>query len=137
LTVVCHRRLPIFLEPAAADIVAAVLSSDDAWKDCLLLAWVLMPDHWHALVELGEDGNLAKAMHLVKGRSSHALSRATGRPGPLWEPGYHDRALRQDDDVVVAARYVIANPIRAGLVDKAADYRFWGCRWPAEESELD
>ncbi|MEW2970339.1 transposase, partial [Pseudomonas aeruginosa] len=38
-------------------------------------------------------------------------------------------ALRKDEDVRVAARYIIANPIRAGLVRKAGEYPHWDCVW--------
>jgi len=42
---------------------------------------------------------------------------------------YHDRALRREYDVVRVARYIIANPLRAGLVDKVGDYPHWDAVW--------
>jgi hypothetical protein len=47
----------------------------------------------------------------------------------LWQRGFHDHALRQDDDLAAAARYVIANPVRRGLVKRVADYPHWDAVW--------
>ncbi|MNN82247.1 hypothetical protein D3C81_1991650 [compost metagenome] len=54
---------------------------------------------------------------------------SVGRKGSLWQQGYHDRALRRDEDLVKLARYVVANPLRAGLVEKLGDYPLWDAIW--------
>ena len=92
------------------------------------LAWVIMPDHLHWLVEL-RAGTLDGVMRRVKSRSTHAINQASGRKGPLWQPGYHDHAVRHEDDLKVLARYVLANPLRAGLVKKLAEYPLWDAIW--------
>ncbi|MFB6261862.1 MAG: transposase, partial [Thiohalorhabdaceae bacterium] len=51
-------------------------------------------------------------------------------PGsPVWQPGFHDRAIRREEDLEAVARYVVANPLRAGLVDRIADYPHWDAAW--------
>ena len=92
-----------------------------------------MPDHWHGLVVLGDHATLADLMRSAKGRSSRAIE-GTGR---LWSPGYFDRALRSDDDLRMAARYVVANPLRAGLVARLGDYPFWDSEWGEESLWLE
>nr|EPB97991.1 hypothetical protein L321_00197 [Pseudomonas plecoglossicida NB2011] len=62
-------------------------------------------------------------------RSSHVLRKAGALSAPVWQAGYHDRALRREEDVVMAARYIIANPLRAGLADKVGDYPHWDAVW--------
>ena len=47
----------------------------------------------------------------------------------VWQQGFHDRALRREDDLVKVARYVVANPLRAGLVRKYGDYPLWDAIW--------
>ncbi len=47
----------------------------------------------------------------------------------LWQKGFHDRALRREEDLVTVARYVVANPLRAGLVEKLGDYPLWDAIW--------
>ncbi|MFH6600691.1 transposase [Ectopseudomonas khazarica] len=92
------------------------------------LAWVVMPDHLHWLVQL-ERTPLNELMRRVKGRSARQINQRLSRSGALWQHGFHDRALRQEEDVRAVARYVIANPIRAGLVRRVADYPLWDAVW--------
>jgi REP element-mobilizing transposase RayT len=81
----------------------------------------------HLLVEQGNE-DLSLTMQRVKGRVSAALRRA--HPGMVvWQPGFHDRALRTDESVIRAARYLVANPIRAGLARGIGDYSFWDAVW--------
>lgn len=47
----------------------------------------------------------------------------------LWQPGFHDRVLRAEDDLVAVARYVVANPIRAGLSRSFGGYPFRDAVW--------
>ena len=90
-----------------------------------------MPDHWHGLVIVGESRPLSALMQRAKTNSSREVGAAFGIH-PLWQAGFHDRALREDEDLRVAARYVVANPLRAGLVDDIADWRHWGSAWGRE-----
>ncbi len=60
---------------------------------------------------------------------SSSIKRSTGRRSPVWQKAFQDRALRKDDDIKVAARYIVANPLRAGLVDRIGDYPYWNAVW--------
>ena len=51
----------------------------------------------------------------------------------MWQEGFHDRALRQEADLRKAARYVVANPLRAGLVTDLGDYPLWDAVWVGED----
>jgi len=85
------------------------------------LAWVIMPDHLHWLVQL-ETVSLNQLMQRLKSRSAITVNRLRESHGPIWQQGYHDRAVRRDEDLRVVARYVVANPLRAGLVKRIGDY---------------
>ena len=95
----------------------------------LSLAWVVMPDHMHWLVQLPDGVSLERLMQIFKGRSARALNVAGLRTGPVWQPGFHDRALRKDEDLLAAARYLLANPLRRGLVQRVGDYPLWDAIW--------
>lgn len=130
LTTVTSGRCPVFEDFWTGCAAARTLASPDTWPASTCLAWVLMPDHMHLLVEQGNEA-LSLTMQRVKGRVSAALRRA--HPGMVvWQPGFHDRALRSDDSVIRAARYLVANPIRAGLVQGIGDYPFWDAVWLEE-----
>lgn len=129
VTVACHRREQRFRNTRAAQDVSRILQCADTWNDAANLAWVLMPDHWHALVQLGPSRALPSVMQRVKSVTARAANAATNRDGRVWQPGYHDRALRHDDCLVNFARYIVANPIRAGLVTRVRDYPYWNAVW--------
>ncbi len=92
------------------------------------LAWVVMPDHFHWLLTL-RSGGLSSLMKQVKGRSAKSINRAAGNIGKIWQGGFHDHALRHDEDLAAIARYIIANPLRAGLVERIGDYPLWDSVW--------
>ena len=88
------------------------------------IAWVVMPDHIHWLFQL-QDKPLAEVMRVFKGRSAYDINQELGRKGILWQRYYYDHALRDNEDIRGAARYIIANPLRAGLVKHIGDYPHW------------
>lgn len=87
-----------------------------------------MPDHFHWLIEL-QSGSLSELMQKTKSLSTKAVNQATGRNVGLWQRGFHDRALRREEDLAKMARYVVANPLRAGLVERLGDYSLWDAIW--------
>ena len=68
-------------------------------------------------------------MRSLKGRTSRIVNELRQTRGPVWQPGFHDHAVRSGEDVVAIARYVVANPLRAGLVRSVGDYPFWNAKW--------
>ena len=99
------------------------------------MAWVLMPDHGHWLVQVGDGDHLASIMNRIKSATARAYNEQRGRTGALWARAYHEHLLRGDDDVKGAARYLVANPVRAGLVKRVGDYPFWDAVWIGDRSE--
>jgi len=112
----------------AAD-ASRILGDATSWAPSRLLAWVLMPDHFHGLVQLADGDELGHCVGRIKGISARALRADHPGVGRIWDRGFHDRALRAEEDVRAAARYVIANPLRAGLVERVGDYPFWDAVW--------
>ena len=93
------------------------------------IAWVVMPDHVHWLFQLGDSLSLSAAMKRMKARSAMAIHRLLGRQDQIWQRGFHDHAIRRDEDLKTVARYIVANPLRAGLVEKIGDYPLWDAKW--------
>lgn len=108
---------------------ARLMSAPCDWQASRLLAWVLMPDHWHGLVLLGEGETLAMRIGWLKSSSARGLRRAHPSLGRVWAPGYHDHALRTDEAMTHVARYIVMNPVRAGLVRRVRDWAFWDAVW--------
>ena len=87
------------------------------------LAFVVMPDHLHWLLQINQKQTLSTILKNVKAKSAQAIGQ------PIWQAGYYDHAIRKEEDIVNIARYIIANPIRAGLVNKVGDYPHWDAIW--------
>lgn len=130
VTFTTQLRSPLLVDEATARIASGAFTDPHAWKHSRLLAWVLMPDHWHGLIELGGGESLSGLICRLKANTARCVRLETGGgAGAVWARGFHDRALRQEDDVLSAARYVVVNPIRAGLVKRLGDYPYWNAIW--------
>ncbi|MFT3807447.1 REP-associated tyrosine transposase [Arenimonas sp.] len=129
LTVSTLFRRPVFSDHEAARAVAALHAHPPVWGRSRCLAWVLMPDHWHGLVELGAGDSLEGLMRRFKSISARAVEARHRINGWLWSRGFHDRALRDDESKRKVARYLVATPLRLGLVQNVGDYPYWDAIW--------
>ena len=128
LTTVTEQRRPVFHDFHLGRLVVNQLKHAHDEGIVNSIAWVVMPDHCHWLIELRRK-TLGELMCRLKSRSSVAVNQATHAYGRLWQKGYYDRALRQEDDVKAAARYIIQNPIRAQIASRIGDYPLWDACW--------
>lgn len=128
ITTVTDRRRPVFRNFWCARLLVRELRGSDTLDWSSTWAFVVMPDHLHWLVELRE-AELSRLVLRVKSRSAIEINRFLGRSGRMWQKGFHDHALREEEDLRAVARYVVANPVRAGLVQTVRDYPHWDARW--------
>jgi REP element-mobilizing transposase RayT len=131
LTTVTHGRQPVFRDFSLARCCINAMRFQHDLGRVSSLAFVVMPDHLHWLVELLE-GELSGLMKSVKCQVTNRVNAASGHSGSIWQTGFHDHALRKDEDLMAAARYLVANPLRAGLVERLAEYPHWDAIWLAE-----
>lgn len=129
VTTVTQQRHPWFADFSCAAVAARCIDSQSLWSGGDMMAWVLMPDHAHWLLRLGPQASLSSLVNRVKSASARAVNCLLQRSGALWAAGFHDHALRRDEDLKQAARYLVANPVRAGLVSRIGDYPFWNAVW--------
>lgn len=122
---------PRFADPACARLVAAATVRPGTWGDATLLAWVLMPDHWQALLRAGAGGaagGVDDALLRFR-RATSARLYEHCRVTPLWSEHVQQRALARDADAMQVGRDLIALPVRSGLVERIGDYPYWDCAW--------
>ena len=129
VTAATQARQPFFDHPDAAQSAARCFIEPTVLGDAVLLAWVLMPDHVHWLLQLGSRDTLATVVNRLKSAPARKANEALHRQGPIWKAAYYDRALRSDEATVDVARYIIGNPVRAGLVERVGDYPYWNAIW--------
>ena len=121
-TTTVHRR-SVFTEFRLAREVIRTLRESDIHGFSKTLAFVVMPDHLHWLFELGQPRSLSETVAAVKCISARKIGH------PVWAPGFHDHAIRAQEPLQRAARYIVDNPVRAGLVGTVGDYPHWDAAW--------
>ncbi|MCW8907084.1 MAG: transposase [Sedimenticola sp.] len=119
VTTVTKLRRPVFRELRAARSVVNALRAEERRGCAATLAYVLMPDHLHWLLELQGRALLSQVVGRVKSVTAHRYGRV------LWQSGFHDHALRREEDLIAVARYIVANPLRERLVAHIGDYPHW------------
>ena len=131
LTFCAHNRRPIFKEALAASHIITAIQQSARLGYCHSLAWVVMPNHVHWMMTLAECSKLSSLVAATKGRASRGLQAEAGLQLPIWQPGFYEHQIRLDEDLRQQARYLIANPLRAGLVSSLDDYPYWWATWAA------
>ena len=82
--------------------------------------------HW--LIQL-EQKALSDTVKSFKGKSAYLINKTMNRRGPVWQSGFYDHAVRHDEALVSIARYIVMNPVRAGLVKSVREYPLWDAGW--------
>jgi REP element-mobilizing transposase RayT len=120
---------PVFADIDNGRVLVNALRWNDEAERTRTWAFVVMPDHLHWLFELGGESALSRVVASTKSFSSRRINELTGRSGRIWQTGFHDHALRQEEDLRAVARYVVMNPVRGGLVRSVGEYPLWDARW--------
>ena len=125
LTICTINRERLFTNEADVGSVRTSLRHASDTNLFAVIAYCIMPDHLHVLTEgLEERSDFKEFVRLFKQRSAYAWKQRTG--DLLWQRSYYDRVLRAHDDVFAVARYILANPVRAGLARSPGEYPFAG-----------
>ena len=125
ITAVTNNRQKAFIEHQIARILIKTMKNADEKKYSSTLGFVVMPDHLHWIFKLGKSKDLSSTVKYVKGSSAIQINRYSQNLKFQWQPGFHDHAIRNDESLVAVMRYVIANPLRAGIVESIGDYPSW------------
>jgi putative transposase len=125
LTFCTAHRLPLFTLAAPIDEAIEDISRSAAAQAFAVPAYCFMPDHLHLLVEgTSATSDLVAFANEAKQRTGYRYRR--GQRRALWQKGYFEHVLRDDETTLNVARYILANPVRAGLVQEPHDYPFSG-----------
>lgn len=116
------RRAGLAAEPVATRILAenCCMVAEGVW---IARCAVIMPDHVHLLVRLGDRLALGRAVARLKSKSTAALNAF----GLAWQDGYHEHRLRRHDSPLPLFLYVYLNPYRAGLLSVEASWPWFLC----------
>ena len=120
--------------------VRAALIVEDNWlhfdgSDYRLLAWVVMPNHVHVMVEIWQKPQ-SDLLKNWKGFSSRRINSLLRRRGKLWQDDYWDRYIRDEEHYRKVVHYIEWNPVKAGLVATPEKWPFSSARLRDEYDQL-
>jgi len=107
-----------------AMLLIDVLRSNVATGKFQLHDFVIMPDHLHLLMTLPGDVAIEKAMQLIKGGFSYRLKKEFGYQGEVWQRGFSEVRVSDQESFLLHREYIVQNPVKAGLVDTAEQYPY-------------
>jgi len=156
VTIATEGRRAWFREPAVVERCAGAIRAACDKEGFDLIAYCFMPDHVHVVVSTEQENDLVRLVHGFKqktgwwfrnqyvagGLPPEADPPAAGKPSPtgrstrpgLWQKSYYDHVLRRDEDLADVVRYVLENPIRAGLVESFDEYPYGWSVYGAPEA---
>jgi REP-associated tyrosine transposase len=132
-----HVRPLYRRQPAVADmIVEAIRYNSNTLGQYLLHAFVVMPNHVHLLVTPAVSlPKLTKSFKGITAKRANAMLTATGVP--FWQEESYDHMVRHEQEFDRIRRYIESNPVRAGLVMNASEYRWSSAGWATGGSPAD
>ncbi len=117
ITTISYKRRRIFQISRNAELFLETLTHYRA--NCLLHAYVLMPDHVH-LILTPRDKTLSQIMNLLKGGFSHRLASKF----PAWQRGFADHRIQSQQDFTNRQNYIHQNPVKARLCENPEAHPF-------------
>ena len=136
LTFCTYNRAHHFTEKNRVDLVFEQILRSATENEFGIFAYCFMPDHLHLLVEgLSDRSHAVTFINRAKQYSGYYFKRAFD--AKLWQRYGFEHTLRDDETAVSFARYILENPVRAGLVDRVEDYPFCGSLMYRLEEVLD
>jgi len=124
VTTKCWQGRAVFQVIEIAELMVNTLFEYRDRGAYLLHEFVIMPDHIHLLLTPASNVNLAKAMMLIKGGGSHRIHKERDQKMQIWQEGFFDWTVRDENDWLAKVQYIQMNPVRARLVGRPEDWRY-------------
>lgn len=86
--------------------------------------WVLMPNHYHFLLEIEKPENLSSMMAGLSRAYTHYYHSTYDTAGYLWQGRFKSQPIEEGRYLIACGRYIERNPVRAGIVSEASEYRY-------------
>ena len=129
---VTHHRQRLLANDTAASIIFQAFDWLETQSRLEWICIMVMPDHVHAVIQLGEQQTLSKVLHSIKRYTAREINKHLSRSGALWQKGYTDWGIRTEATLNNTLLYCYRNPVKAGLVKTASDYPYWRCKYKME-----
>lgn len=111
-------------DPEAARIAVEKIRLKQVELRFTLWAYVIMPNHYHLLIEKDDLQSISKIMHHINGSSARAINELLGREERFWQGGFFDFVIYTQDKLVEKLNYIHHNPVKWDLVAEPYEYEF-------------
>ncbi len=128
ITTGTHQRKSLLTSEALSTLLLNLLRADRDKKRYAIHEYVFMPDHVHLLLTPAPEISLEKAMQFVKGGFSFRAKKEAAFRDEVWQAGYNEHRIKDADNYAYHRNYIWENPVRAGLVSVASEYRWSSAR---------
>jgi len=125
LTFCTYQRHRAFIDGDKVEVVSTQVLRAAAEERFALTAYWCMPDHLHLLAE-GRVATSDCRRFIARAKQFSRFHYQRAFAERLWQRYGYERVLRADEETLSVARYILENPIRAGLVRNVRDYPFIG-----------
>lgn len=89
-----------------------------------LLAYCIMPDHYHLLVKIQSEYSFSKYINIIENSYSRYFNKLHNRKGPLWQSQFRSILIEDNETLLHIHRYIHLNPTTAGIVEKPEDWKW-------------
>ena len=124
LTKCVSSEISLTEHPSVAKALIEALFWMERQNAFSLGAFIIMPDHYHAVIALTGTKSLSQIMRSIGSHTAREANRIMGSSGQFWQRGYYDRAIRKTEDIETIFEYIHHNPVRRGLVQAADEWPY-------------
>jgi putative transposase len=124
VTTVTRERQPLFGDGRAANLFVETLYECRRRYGFQLLAFSVMPDHVHLLLLPQRRNTISDLMRFIKGAFARAYNVATKGSGPIWQPSFYERYVRDERALWDTISYIDSNPVTAGMCAEPQEYPY-------------
>ncbi|MBS4015072.1 MAG: transposase [Candidatus Latescibacteria bacterium] len=122
ITAVTENRLPVFKDRKNINILLTVFSKYRQLYKFKIIAFCILPDHFHCLIIPSSTANISKIIKAIKGYSSRLINKRNLHHCKIWQHQFLDHIIRKDEDYKNHINYIHNNPLKHKLVTEPADY---------------
>jgi REP-associated tyrosine transposase len=132
-----NARAEVFHKDDDWDAFVRILGEASIRVPMRVVAYCLMPNHFHLVLWPRADGELSRWMHWLLTTHVRRYLRHYGHSGHVWQGRFKAFPIQHDEHLLTVVRYVERNPLRAGLVERAQEWRWSSLQAAAAGLPLD
>ncbi len=124
VTVVSHKRIPILSLEKSINLLLLTIEYFKIPLDYKILAYCIIPEHFHLLIQPFGKYNLSYLMQMLKGSFARRLNKISNSTGHVWQKRFFDTGIRNETMLFQKMEYIHNNPLKHGLTTDLNQYMY-------------